>query len=237
MLYREIITVCSEIHKTHRYTVQKMEEFLMGAAGGTYIYQFLNDLSTGTPLNLRNSWWWVNDWRTLKLFSGTNLLRDPHSCCWPLTSIYSQVLLFAPFNRACSRNLHVKCCCLSVWPSLRPYISTLLQVFSPLYFSGIHLHKFQVTAGRVNIIFSPICIAKLTAVIMVTKGDHPSVETVIRWPLLRPSYSHQWLLSLLLFTRPFPFKRDDDSNLHITRLFIHFVPSSSSLLFTVLLSS
>ena len=50
-----IITVCSEMHKTHRYTVDKLEDFLMGAAGGKYIYQFLNGLSTGTPLNLRNS--------------------------------------------------------------------------------------------------------------------------------------------------------------------------------------
>ena len=73
---------------------------------------------------------------------------------------------------------------LSVPPSV--YIATLLQV-SPFYFSGIHLHKFHVTAGGVNI-FYPICIAKLTAVTMVGNGDHPSVETVIIWPRLRPSY-------------------------------------------------
>ena len=55
MLCREIIAVCSEIHKTHRYTVDKIEDFLMGVAGGTYTYQFLNGLSTDTLLNLRNS--------------------------------------------------------------------------------------------------------------------------------------------------------------------------------------
>ena len=77
----------------------------------------------------------MTEWRTLKLFSGTNFLQAPHSCCCPLTSIYSQVLLFAQFNRAYSRNLHVKCC-LSVWPSLPPsiYISTLLQVFPRFIF-------------------------------------------------------------------------------------------------------
>jgi len=76
--------------------------------------------------------------------------------------------------------------CLSVPPSLPPIYNS--ASFSPLYFSGIHLHKFHVTAGRFNVIFLPICIAKLTAVIMVAKGDHSSVETVIGWPLLRPSY-------------------------------------------------